>query len=194
MSNNNLCTIQLREKEVYYLRENGENFVLIRPICEAFELDADRQIRNLKDDEFLAPEVSEQTTQVPTDIQRRAHTCLPEKLIYGWLMGIKFTNTMSAETKAYLTAYKRECYEVLYNHFHGRFSEADRLLKEKALVQKEINELRTKLLNQSDIYKQLLDKEAQLRSFGNPYTRVGNKISKEISEELFATMPEAGLN
>ena len=109
--------------------------MLVRPLCESLGVDADRQIRDLKADEFLGPEVSEQTTQVPHQGQARSWVFLLEEYIYGWVASIQLTNTMRPETKASLTAYKRACYDLLYQHFHGRVRQALEQDQEAALVQ-----------------------------------------------------------
>ena len=141
-----LKTVDVDGKPVYYLVVDGLNYILIRPLCEALGVDADRQIRDLRDDEMLLSEVSEQTTQLPGDQQRRAYVCLPEEFVYGWIFGIKYSNTMEAETKANLTAYKRECYDALYQHFHRRILLASETLREKAQVEIELRTLRKELL------------------------------------------------
>ena len=42
------------------------------------------------------------------------------------MVAIQLTNTVKPETKATLTAYERECYDILYQHFHGKIRQAQR--------------------------------------------------------------------
>lgn len=186
MSNQNLFTIQIRDTEVYFVKHGEVNHVLIRPICEVFGLDADWQIRDLKTDEILSGEVCEHTTRLPHDDRKRPYTCLPEEFIYGWLMGIKFSNTMSDDTKAYLIAYKRECYHVLYNYFHGRVKEADERLRNKVQFQKKLDAKKSKLFNENEDYREILELEAQLKSLGDPYAKLGRNRKIELMKDLFS--------
>jgi len=141
-----LKVVEFNDKSIYYLSVQGVNHILIRPLCEALGVDADRQIRDLKDDEMLAGEVSEQTTRLPTEDRNRPYVCLPEEYVYGFVFGIRFSNTMSEETKANLTAYKRECYDALYQHFHKRLLLASETLQEKAKVEIELRQIRKELI------------------------------------------------
>jgi hypothetical protein len=186
MEQSNLFTIQVRDQDVYYVKVDGRNLVLIRPICDVFGIDADRQIRDLKTDEILSGEVSEQTTRLPHDDRKRPYTCLPEAFIYGWLMSIKFSNTMSDDTKAYLIAYKRECYHVLYNYFHGRVKEADERLRNKVQFQKKLDAKKSKLFNENEDYREILELEAQLKSLGDPYAKLGRNRKIELMKDLFS--------
>lgn len=141
-----LKTLDFNGKPIYYLTIDGTNYVLIRPLCEALGVDAERQIKNIADDEMLVHERSEQTVHVPGDDKSRKWICLPEEYVYGFIFGIKFTNTMGEETKAALTAYKRECYDVLYRHFHGRSLLQKEVNREKAAIELELGQLKNELI------------------------------------------------
>ncbi|MFY7883689.1 MAG: phage antirepressor N-terminal domain-containing protein [Dolichospermum sp.] len=145
-----LKCVMFLDRPIYYVVVNGKNYILIRSICEALKIDADRQIRDLKIDEDLGAEVSEQTTQLPSDKQSRAFTCLPEEFIYGWIFNIKYSNTMSEETKETLRIYKRECYNVLYNHFHSKVKNIAESIKERASLEVEARKLKLKLSENPD--------------------------------------------
>ena len=64
--------------------------------------------------------------QVPGDTQSRRYVCLPEHMIYGWIFPIRRKNGKA------LDAYKLECYQVLYNHFHSTLTRRRELIREKA--------------------------------------------------------------
>lgn len=185
MEQGNLFTIQVRDQDVYYVKVDGRNLVLIRPLCDVFELDSDWHIRTMKKDEIFGDEVCEHTTRLPHDDRNRPYTCLPEEFIYGWLSGIKFTNTMDEQTKSYLVAYKRECYHALYDYFHGKVTEADKILKEKVKLEKEVNGLKNELFTENEKYRVLVEKEAKLKSYGDPYAKLGNKRKVELTQDLF---------
>lgn len=171
--------------QVPYLHAtDGTNLILIRPFCEALGLDADWQIRELKADEFFGPGVCEHTTQVPGDSQRRAYTCLPERFVYGWLISIKATNTMQATTKANLSAYKLEAYEVLFQHFHGKVARAQQEVTQKASNAAEIAHLKKQIEeNSPEQVRQLRALEAANKQIGNPLLRLQNSLFTADYEE-----------
>lgn len=184
MVSKNLKIVEFMGKPIYYLIIDGVNYILIRPVCEALGVDADRQIRDMKSDELLVAGVSEQTTQLPGDSQRRSHTGLSEELIYGWLFSIKYSNTMSDETKANLTAYKMECYHVLYNHFHGKLSAAQEAVLRKVELEKERGKIHNRLLQDGSDYQRLVEIDYHLKRLGNPYQRYGNDQYKIFRDEM----------
>ncbi|MGI4871446.1 MAG: phage antirepressor N-terminal domain-containing protein [Janthinobacterium lividum] len=171
-----LKTVFFQENPIYYL-ETGEgiNLVLIRPLCEALGVDADWQIRELKTDDMLSGEVCEHTTRLPSEDRARPYTCLPEEFIYGWIFGIKQSNTMKPETRAALTAYKRECYDILYQHFHGKIRQAQREVTRKASNAAEIARLRQQIeANSPEQVQRLHELEAENKLIGNPLQRLQN--------------------
>lgn len=103
---------------------DGTIYVAIKPICNALGVDYIRQYKNVQDDDVLAQLLSEQTT-VAQDNKLRKMVCLPEKYIYGWLFSI---NSQSQDLKKY----KMECYDVLYDYFHGATTERIELLRTKS--------------------------------------------------------------
>ena len=98
--------------------EFGKIDVVVKSICDQFGLDSDWHIKAISDDEILGSERCEHTVQVG-DEQPRKMVCLPLEFLNGWLFQIRFTNTMSDETKAKLIDYKRKCYKALFHHFFG---------------------------------------------------------------------------
>jgi hypothetical protein len=120
--------------------ESGQILVVVKPVCEALGLDSERQIRTISDDEVLGAERSEQTVQVGSD-QPRKMICLPLEFIHGWLFQVKFTNTMSDETKEKLIAYKRRCYKALFNHFFGNVKKQLEANEIEIRLLEDINEL-----------------------------------------------------
>ena len=65
--------------------------------------------------------------------------CLPEKYIYGWLLSI---NSSSQE----LRNYKKECYDILYNYFHGTITGRKELLKKKVEIDIELTKAENELI------------------------------------------------
>jgi len=130
-------TVNVHGKEIVMTYADGRWWVAVKPICEVLNVNYDRQFKNLKEDEIMGQLYAIQHT-VGADLKRREMLCIPEQFVYGWLFSIQ---SESPE----LRLYKLECYEVLYNHFHGAFSERKVVLKEKTLRQLRIEELRKKM-------------------------------------------------
>lgn len=114
------------------LVENGEMWVPIKPICEALGIVTDTQVRKLKEDEILN---SVTTLRVATGADKKQYemVCIPFKYVFGWLFSINPKN-VAPEAKETVLAYRKECYDVLYNHFtaHSRFYEH----KQKIIAEK----------------------------------------------------------
>lgn len=107
-------------KNLLFLSNDGTYWVAIKPICEALNVNYNRQYQNIKEDEILSQLFAKQQT-VGADNKLRNMICLPEKYVYGWLFSIK---SASEELKEY----KLECYNILYNHFHGAITGRKKLL------------------------------------------------------------------
>ena len=172
------------------MNEANELFVVLKPICDALGLDSDRQIKTISDDEVLGSERSEQTVQIletymsdesersektrqAGDNLTRKMICLPLEFVHGWLFQIKFTNTMSEETKEKLIIYKKSCYRALFDHFFGNFrkqltaneieikllEELNELSERKGIISSEIKEKKALL---ADIRKERLNNQLSL--------------------------------
>lgn len=115
--------LEFNGKAVYFLAKGGTWWVAIKPICEALNIDFDRQKRTVKADPILIKEVSLQT--LPTTGGMQKFLCLPERFIYGWLFSVK------SDSKQ-LQDYKRECYNLLFDHFHGSITSRETLIRAKA--------------------------------------------------------------
>lgn len=177
-----LKSLMVLGRPVYYVVDGGINYVLIRPMCDVLQIDADRQIRDLKSDEDLGAEVSEQTTQLPSDKQNRAYTCLPEEFVYGWIFSIKYSNTMSDETRENLRQYKKECYDVLYSHFHAKVRSLTESIKERAELEVEARRLKIKLLENPEFVRwQEINTLKQQQSY---------RLTKDQKESLMILVEE----
>ena len=132
--------LKLNGNAIIFLSVDGTYWIALKPICEALKVDYVRSFKNVKNDSILGAVLSKQTIQVSNNgvFQGRKMTCIPEKYIYGWLFSLR---SESPE----LTEYKRTCYELLYNHFHGSITNRKELLVEKSDVLKEIRETENEL-------------------------------------------------
>ena len=155
--------LQFNNTNVLFTSVDGVTYVAIRPICQALNLVYAGQLKTLKKDPILGPALYLGTIQVP-NLQARQYTCVPEKYVYGWLFSIK-------SDKPEFIEFKKECYDLLYNHFHGVIGRRKELLLGQAEVAVQIDHLKTKLYESAD-YKQLLELEAKKKIYTKEMSKV----------------------
>lgn len=103
-------------------------------------------------------------------------TCLPEKYIYGWLFSLRSDSPELIE-------YKRTCYELLYNHFHGTITNRKELLLERNKIETKIFQIKQELEEKDEKYNEL----GELQSKRKQLSSLLNNIDKELIKqpELF---------
>lgn len=130
--------LEFNGKSILFLSKNGQWWVAIKPICDALGVSHRRQLETIKDDGILSQLYTVQG-MVAADNKVREMACLPEKYIYGWLFSI------NSKSEKFLE-FKKECYEILYNYFHGAITERTKALQEKTNTQIRIEQLENELL------------------------------------------------
>ncbi len=103
--------------DIVTVEKDGQIFVPVKPICDAIGIAFQPQHIKLQEDDFLAPTVTIIVT-VAADGKEREMVCLPLKYTYGWLATIN-PGKVAPEAREAVTNYRRECYDVLYDHFSG---------------------------------------------------------------------------
>lgn len=103
--------------DIVTVERDGEIFVPIKPICAALGIESAPQRDKLQNDEFFN---SVSTIIVSTGADGKSYDmyALPLKFIYGWLATIN-PGKVAPEAREAVTRYRRECYDVLYEHFTG---------------------------------------------------------------------------
>jgi hypothetical protein len=69
-------------------------------------------------------------------------TLLKLELVNGWLFGIDESRVKDEETRQRVLAYKRECYQVLFQHFYGRTHGAAKAADVEGTAESEATRLR----------------------------------------------------
>ncbi len=121
--------LEFNGKSIHFLAVDGVYWIALKPICEALNVNWNRQFQNLKEDVNLKAAFATQQMQAP-DNQLRNYVCLPEFFVYGWIFSIQ------SESEE-LAAYKWECYRILFDYFHGGITGRQGLLSEKAKAELE---------------------------------------------------------
>jgi len=167
MKTNSSNFLQFNNTNVLFTTVDGTTYVAIKPICSALNVDYSAQLKVVKSDPILAPEYVIQHIQVP-NLQGRKYTCIPEKYIYGWIFSIK---SDSPE----LLQFKKECYNLLYNHFHGIIGKRKELLLGVAETQLKITDLKKDLEN-NKTYKELIELENNKKLLTSEMKRIDNIV------------------
>ena len=103
--------------DIVTVERDGEIFVPIKPICDAIGINADGQRIKLRDDEFFNS-TTEIISVVAADGKEREMYCIHLRDVYGWLATIN-PGKVATEAREAVSRYRRECYDVLYDHFTG---------------------------------------------------------------------------
>ena len=162
--------VRVNGQEIECPFENGENFVAIKPICQALGIDHQKQFERIKNDRKLSQLYTDTVYSSGADGKQRPMFCIPLKYVFGWLFSID-ENKVNEQNRDTFINYKDECYEVLYNHFFNkskRQQEAND--QERKLLEEiyEMNETKTKLVYQLKDKQSLLEKIRAARLINEP--------------------------
>jgi hypothetical protein len=123
--------LEFNGKTLVFIAVDGEYWIALKPICEALGVNWARQHTNLVSDPIFG-QLSTVQGMVGADNKVREMVSLPEKWVYGWLINIQSSSPELQE-------YKKLCYEVLNDYFHGTITGRKELLSIKAKAQVEID-------------------------------------------------------
>jgi hypothetical protein len=167
MKTNSSNFLQFNNTIVLFTNVDGVTYVAIKPICQALNVDYAGQFKAIKRDQILGSEWYVHTIQVPNS-QGRKYTCIPEKYIYGWIFSI-------VSESPELLEFKKECYNLLYNHFHGIIGKRKELLLGVAETQLKITDLKKDLEN-NKTYKELIELENNKKLLTSEMKRIDNIV------------------
>lgn len=114
----NLVQVEFHGDALWATRQDGEVFVAVKPVCEAMGIGWGGQRQRIQRDAVLSEGAS--MIHAPSRGGIQEALCLPLRLLNGWLFGIDEQRVKRAEVREKIVRYKRECYEVLFNHFLPR--------------------------------------------------------------------------
>ncbi|MDX5325094.1 MAG: phage antirepressor N-terminal domain-containing protein [Bacteroidota bacterium] len=170
--------LQFNGRNIVFLNADGTYWIALKPILEALNLESGRYLKRTKRDPFFQTCVDNMSIQVGENgySQGRLMTCLPEKYIYGWIC---FLNADSKE----LNEYKRSCYELLYNHFHGTITNRKELLLQRSELDNQILELKKSLKQEDEKYKSLQELQNKRKMVSTQLNSIDKELIKQ--PELF---------
>lgn len=170
--------LQFNGKKIVFLSADGTYWIPLKPILQALNLDERRWLQKTRRDAFFRGCLLNMSIQVPENDnnQARKMTCLPEKYIYGWIC---FLNADNEE----LIKYKKTCYELLYNHFHGTITNRKELLLQRSELDKQILELKKSLKQEDEKYKSLQELQNRRKTVSTQLNSIDKELIKQ--PELF---------
>lgn len=170
--------LEFNGKTIFFLSKDGMYWVNLRSLAVSLGLEYTRTFKNAKKDPIIGPALAIQPMQVPGKggFQLRNVTCIPEYLVYGWIFSIQ------SESKD-LIEYKRTCYKLLYDHFHGTITNRKELLLERTRLDTSIYDLTQSMKEDDEKFKHL----QELRNKRKTISTQLNSIDKELIDqpELF---------
>lgn len=101
--------------DIVTVDKDGETYVPIKPICDAIGIEAAAQRVKIQSDEFFNS-VGSIIESTGSDGKHYDMFCLRLRDVYGWLATIN-PGKVAPEAREAVTRYRRECYDVLYEHF-----------------------------------------------------------------------------
>lgn len=136
-----------------------EQFIPIRPICEALGIDDKAQRNRIERDEILSS-TGVIMTSVGADGKQRDMMCLPIEFIFGWLFSID-TSRVNEEAKHFVVSYKKECYHALFKHFTA----PQTFLKQKqAIIEEMVKEYQSCQQNFKDAKNKMNEAKTKLNN------------------------------
>lgn len=165
--------LEFNNHPMYFTLIDKQWWIAVKPICEALNVNYNRQFQNLKADSLLKAVFAKQQIQIPND-QGRKMICLPEKFIYGWLFSIR---SSSKE----LEQYKLKCYTVLFDYFNGSITRRSQILWEKSDIQLELETLELGYITDKN-YQRINEIKKELRKY--------NRTLKKLDEEMMSNQME----
>lgn len=162
--------LEFNGKAVYFLAKGGSYWIAIKPICDAIGINFDRQFKNLKADQILSQLYAKQP-MTGADGKTYNMISLPERFVYGWLFSIK------SESKE-LLEYKRTCYDLLFEYFHGSITSRENLIREKTKEQLEEERLHAALSTNAD-YVRLQEIRYKKKLINKQLVELDGQIAKE---------------
>jgi hypothetical protein len=101
--------LEFNGKNVIFSASDGSDWIAIKPICVALNIDFKKELSNVYKDNVLKKIISKHLVINETGSLEEMD-CLPEEFIYGWLFMLK-------ADYAELQEYQQKCMQLFSSHF-----------------------------------------------------------------------------
>lgn len=186
-------SLEFNDRQVYFLPADGMWWIAIKPICEALGVDYEAQRKRLTTDPILSKVWAAHTIMImgkPTgpakgsapsvetvqtlQMQGRKMVCLPEFFVYGWIFKLKSGSKQ-------LEAYQWQCYQLLYNYFHGTLNQRNAVLREHQGAIQEARHLEQELAAAEPRFAKLRELRNKVRGCNKTLRKLdGDLVSNQL--------------
>lgn len=163
--------LKFNGKTLIFKSIDNQYWIAIKPICDALGLEYTRIFKNIKNHKVFSQLLAIQP-MVGADNRLRDMVALPEKWVYGWLCNIQSDNQLLLE-------YQKECYDILFNHFHGAITGRIRLLEDKSELLIDLEKAKTALAGNPDFIK-IEEIRASLRQTNKALRKADNNKIEQL--------------
>ncbi|WP_435638352.1 phage antirepressor N-terminal domain-containing protein, partial [Carnimonas bestiolae] len=133
------AVVSFHGQKLIAIRDGDTIRVAMKPVCEGTGLVWQGQFERIKRHPVLSTCVRVIRMQLPQDSQSRDVVTLPLEMLNGWLFGVD-ANRVKPESREAVLMYQRECFAVLFEHFHPKREESCTLTHQHQRdLQKEIS-------------------------------------------------------
>jgi hypothetical protein len=112
---NEIIKVPFCENEIMVIEKGDRQYVPLKPLAEALDLNWTAQYELVHRDPVLSKKGIRVT--VPTRGGPQEMFCLQLEYLNGWLFKIP-ARRYSGQRRKTIIRYQKECYNVLYGHFH----------------------------------------------------------------------------
>lgn len=111
--------ISVNGQEIPFTYRHNQWWIPLAPVCEALELDSEKEARIVVGDEILRQEMN-QFRFPPVLGFPNVMKCLPMFHFFGWLMQLEYTGIKFKKQQW-------ECFFILFKHFHPNIKQQETL-------------------------------------------------------------------
>lgn len=149
-------------------------------LCEFLAINAERQIKNMQDDPILKNHISKRANpEAFNDNRQRTH--LDKEGFITWVLGLDY-KFLEEEIQPLFIQYKQNLLKFFFQNTIDR----DELFSQRALKERRISELETRL-NENEDYLELMELRASVARIGKQVVSLDRSaLSNQLS--LFANI------
>lgn len=124
-----IVTVNFRGDELYGFEADDGIYVALKPIVESMGIDWNGQYQRVKRDPILSEGMC--VMHIPFGRGGAQDVvCLKIDLVNGWLFTIDSSRIKDDAVREKVMIYQRECYGVLFKHFHKGAKQPEKLIIE----------------------------------------------------------------
>ncbi len=174
--------VKFHDEEIIAIQVNGNVEIVFKFLVESLGLHFVSAVSGLKNDAILGAEHAIRQVQVGEN-QARKYLTLPIERVEGWLFSIQVSR-VAPEIQEKLISYKKECYQVLHEHFSGKQRQITINSQERITIKEEMKQLNDELARLKKKLKKLerQDRDIHLKLCPTLFDHLSDKPVEAVSE------------